>query len=89
MCGIVLDEVVDEPVDLCRLELAALGREPASDHRARATANHVARRVIRDRRQTFAGKDLMLSVATRSGALSTSVPSRSKTTVGATILRDR
>jgi hypothetical protein len=28
-------------------------------------------------------------VATRSGAVSTSVPSRSKTTVGVTIIRDR
>jgi hypothetical protein len=32
---------------------------------------------------------MMLSVSARSGALSTSVPSRSKTTVGATIIRDR
>src|SRR5262245_35357721 len=32
---------------------------------------------------------MTLSVATRSGALSTSVPSRSKTTVGATIVHDR
>jgi hypothetical protein len=30
-----------------------------------------------------------LRVATRSGALSTRVPSRSKTTVGASMMRDR
>ena len=82
MGGVVRDEIGEQPV-----ELGASGVRP-SRRRARArsspgaAADHVAGRRIGDRRQAFA-RNTTLRVSIRSGAVSISVPSRSKTTVRA------
>ena len=40
-----------------RRSAAAFGRKPALDHQAGAAADHVARRVVGNRRQALAGED--------------------------------
>ena len=57
MRGVVVDEAFDEPIDCGRVELAPLRCQGAFDHRSCAAADQLARRIIGDRRQTFASED--------------------------------
>src|SRR5262245_36738298 len=57
MCGVVIDEVAHEPVNLRLLERPPLRRQAVSNHRTRAAADHVARHVVGDGRQPIAGEN--------------------------------
>ena len=51
------DELLDQPIHFRRGELATFRPQRAFNQRSRAATHPVARNVVRDRRQSFAGKD--------------------------------
>ena len=57
MSGIVRDEIVDQSVELGGREPVSLCLEPALEHEPCAAADHVARGLVRDRRQSLAAEN--------------------------------
>ena len=53
MGGVIVDEILGQPVDVVDAHHAAFQLEPALDQLAGAGADHVARRLQRHRRQAF------------------------------------
>ena len=80
MRAVMVDEDPKHAIELGGRHVSALGDESPLDHAARTAADHSPRSIGANRRQAFCGED-ELSVEIRSGAESTSVPSRSKTMV--------
>jgi len=74
---IMNEKAFEQLVHLSRGELLVLERKPPFDQGARTTPNEFARFTVGNRIETGLFED-RFSVSTRSGAVSTSVPSRSK-----------
>ena len=77
--GVKVDEILQQAIDFGDAHRPPVHLEPALEQLAGAGADHVARGLQRHRRHAFTLEHVLERAAIRSGALSTSVPSRSNT----------